>query len=266
MPASEQRWSDERSFFDAEQYSEGPIPEAVIQRYARCRKPFLPAEYPFWLLGDVRGKSVLEVGCGDGANSILLALKGARVVGLDISPKAVAVANQRARLHGVSGSCEFHALPVELFVEHAHDQYDIICGFAVLHHVLPVLDQLMANLMRLAHDKTVFLFKEPVLLSGLMKILRRAVPIRVHGTPDERPLEQGDLAIVRRHLPDLEVRTFNLLGRVWARFVRGPYEGYSAVRRTMADALCRFDAVLLSLPIVRRTGSIAVLVSRSRST
>jgi len=134
------RWTLEQQFFDAEEYSESPIPANTIERYQLCRKPFLPAELPFWLMGDVRGKRILEVGCGDGGNSVLLALKGALVEGIDISPRAIQIARKRAEAQGVADRVEFYAMPLEAYLERAQGKFDIICGFAVLHHLLPVLD------------------------------------------------------------------------------------------------------------------------------
>ena len=41
------------------------------------------------------GKTVLDVGCGDGLNSDVLGLLGARVTGIDISSGAVQLAGER---------------------------------------------------------------------------------------------------------------------------------------------------------------------------
>src|SRR5271168_1302478 len=98
----EQRWETEQKFFDDEEYSDLPIPASTIERYTLCRKPWLAPEFPFHVLGDVRGKYILELGCGDGRNAIMLALLGAQVVGVDISPKAIEIAKHRAALHDVS--------------------------------------------------------------------------------------------------------------------------------------------------------------------
>ena len=46
----------------------------------------------FRLLGDVRGRRVLDLGCGEGTNTRLLADRGAAVVGVDVSPAMVAAA------------------------------------------------------------------------------------------------------------------------------------------------------------------------------
>lgn len=48
------------------------------------------------LLGEVRGKRVLDVGCGDGDLAVELARRGATVVGLDASPAMIAAARERA--------------------------------------------------------------------------------------------------------------------------------------------------------------------------
>ena len=46
-------------------------------------------------LGDVAGLSVLDIGCGNGVLSRLLALRGARVIGVDIAGSLVARAQER---------------------------------------------------------------------------------------------------------------------------------------------------------------------------
>lgn len=47
------------------------------------------------VLGDVAGLSVLDIGCASGVYSRLLTKRGARVVGLDLSPSLVALARSR---------------------------------------------------------------------------------------------------------------------------------------------------------------------------
>lgn len=46
------------------------------------------------LLGDVRGKSVLDAGCGEGFLARILAARGARVTGIDLSPRLIALARE----------------------------------------------------------------------------------------------------------------------------------------------------------------------------
>ena len=49
------------------------------------------------LVGDVHGRDVLDLGCGDGDLALALAGAGARVVGLDASPAMIAAARARAQ-------------------------------------------------------------------------------------------------------------------------------------------------------------------------
>jgi len=53
------------------------------------------------LLGDVRGKDILELGCGAARWSIALVNAGARVVGLDVTPRRIEQARELARRAGV---------------------------------------------------------------------------------------------------------------------------------------------------------------------
>src|SRR5204863_4502520 len=103
------RWASEASHFDAVDYSTAPIHPLIIDRYARCRqRDYYQSEYFFSLLSDVRGKQILDVGCGDaGGNAILLALRGAFVTGIDISEECIEAAKVRATHHAVDGRTEF---------------------------------------------------------------------------------------------------------------------------------------------------------------
>ena len=54
------------------------------------------------LLGNVNGKRLLDVGCGEGGYSRMLAKRGARVTGLDGSPRLIEVAQRQAIAEGLS--------------------------------------------------------------------------------------------------------------------------------------------------------------------
>ena len=51
-----------------------------------------PAFFEF--IGDLSGKTVLDVGCGEGYNTRLLARSGARMTGVDISQRMIELARQ----------------------------------------------------------------------------------------------------------------------------------------------------------------------------
>lgn len=53
------------------------------------------------MLGDVTGKSVLDIGCGEGGYARELHRRGARVTGVDGSTRLIEVARQRATAEGI---------------------------------------------------------------------------------------------------------------------------------------------------------------------
>jgi ubiquinone/menaquinone biosynthesis C-methylase UbiE len=68
----------------------------------------------FQMIGPVAGKRVLDVGCGEGYNTRLLARAGANVTGIDISPKMIAyaaAAEETDRLGIQYQICSFSKMP-----------------------------------------------------------------------------------------------------------------------------------------------------------
>lgn len=63
--------------------------------------PNSPNENDLKLLGPVKGKKILEIGCGGGQNSIAFAKQGATATGLDLSDKQIEFAKELARKEGV---------------------------------------------------------------------------------------------------------------------------------------------------------------------
>jgi SAM-dependent methyltransferase len=64
--------------------------------------PWMPTENELRLLGDVRGKRILELGCGGGQCSIAFARQGAIATGIDLSDEQLAFARRLAAQQGVT--------------------------------------------------------------------------------------------------------------------------------------------------------------------
>lgn len=80
------------------------------------------------------GTRVLDVGCGVGRWSRLLAARGADVTGVDLSPTMIAQAQQRAAAEGVADRCRFQVQ--DLSNLDVGERFDLVLGVTVLQHIL----------------------------------------------------------------------------------------------------------------------------------
>jgi SAM-dependent methyltransferase len=105
------------------------------RRWFNWHRPFFHTTYP--LLHKVldcrplKGRKVLDLGCGLGAMFEQLCAFGADVTGLDLAPKHVYLTNARARLFGLNGRVlhgDAEALPLE------SGTFDFVYSFGVIHH------------------------------------------------------------------------------------------------------------------------------------
>jgi ubiquinone/menaquinone biosynthesis C-methylase UbiE len=80
------------------------------------------------------GTRILDVGCGIGRWSRLLAARGAHVVGVDLSPTMIAQAQHRAATEGVADRCRFQVQ--DLSHLNVGERFDLVLGVTVLQHIL----------------------------------------------------------------------------------------------------------------------------------
>ena len=80
------------------------------------------------------GTRVLDVGCGVGRWSRMLAAKGATVTGVELSPTMIAQAQQLAVAEGVSDRCRFHVQDLSRL--EVDGPFDVVLGVTVLQHIL----------------------------------------------------------------------------------------------------------------------------------
>jgi SAM-dependent methyltransferase len=210
-------------------------------------------------MGDLRGKTLLDVGCGDGLNAVMLAKIGANVTGIDVSPKAVELARRRGEVNGVSDRLSLMAAPLET-ADLPADTFDLVWADGILHHVLHDLELVLDRLTRWVKPEGLLVFAEPVNLFHALRRLRFMIPVMTESTPDERPLVRSEVDLIRRYVPDLQMRQFSLFGRL-DQFILSNfnYERSSPLRRAIVNGIDFLDYGLLSLPGVKRLGSNCVM-------
>jgi SAM-dependent methyltransferase len=201
----------ERSESEAAHLKAAPV-KSSEQNNARYMNPpadtCFPLEYCFHLLGDVREKTVLDFGCGDGENTLTLALRRARVVSMDISTALITRAKQRLAANGVSAPVTFvagsgHAVPLR------DESVDVVLGIAILHHLdLPLAAREVKRVLRPGGHA---IFLEPIRNSPTLRRLRPLIPYRSPDvSPFERPLTDPELEAFGEGFRHFETRAFAL--------------------------------------------------------
>lgn len=194
------RLATEREFHDA--WADGVDVASIDVRRMNeaCTAPEM--RYITRALGDLRGKRLLDVGCGLGEASVYFALRGADVTSSDLSPGMLDATTRLATLNGVSvtphlSAAEDLRLPPEA-------RFDVIYAGNLLHHVdiAPTLERLRPHLAEGGRVVT----WDPLHYNPVINVYRAmASSVR---TPDEHPLKWSDIQLFRRKFRDVETRYF----------------------------------------------------------
>lgn len=214
----EHRHRIEQEFFDRQAAVERDADLCMNRFVPRYRhpspEPIFPKEHLFHQMLPLEGKLVLDYGCGNGENSVLLAKCGAQVEGFDLSSEMCRVATERAEVNGVASSVTISCRSGE-HTGYPDHRFDIVFGCAILHH----LDMQLAcrEIRRLLKPGGVALFAEPVAFSGsyrwIKRQIRRVLPAPVHITETERQLTQEDFRVLSAHFERVDCTCFGLLDR-----------------------------------------------------
>ncbi len=208
--------------------------------------------------GDLRGKRVLDYGCGAAEGGVFLAKQGASVVCVDVSPGMLALAERLAAHHGVKVETRRVTgddIPGET------SEFDCIYGNGVLHHV--PLETARRELARIMNPSGVGCFIEPLGYNPAIDVYRHLA--RAVRTEDEKPLSFEDVQRFSETFGHVEHQEFWLAtlgvflkfflvdrvhpskGRYWKKI-------YTDADRIsgLFSALKRLDDSLLSVPALRR--------------
>jgi SAM-dependent methyltransferase len=193
----------EREFHD--QWA-GAVDAAELdpRRLAAC--PTTPeTTYALRALGDLQGKRALDLGCGYGETTAWLALQGARVAAVDISPRMVEVARQLCERLGVADRVTFHVAPGEQ-LPFTDGSFDAAFGHDVLHHL--DLERGRDEIRRALVPGARAVFVEPLGHNPVINLFRDKSPET--RTPDEVPLRFADFERLGRGFQSLRHREFQM--------------------------------------------------------
>jgi SAM-dependent methyltransferase len=172
------------------------MPLSNIRRYENpsADTPF-PLEYAFHLLGKVRGKTIVDLGSGDGLNTVILAALGAKVISVDISDQNLELTARRVQANGIDQNVtliqsDAMTIPVD------DSQADGVLCVAILHHVDCIVTA--RQIRRILKPGGIASFLEPVTGPRWFSTFSRFCPKADNVSDDERPLTSEQVRLISR--------------------------------------------------------------------
>lgn len=114
----------------------------------------------FEILGNIRGKKILDLGCGEGYNSRLMARKGAEVIGVDFSDKMInlAIKLEQKNKQGIT----YYVLDAANLYLFNNNTFDIVACFMALQDIEKYQDAIkeMYRILK-RHGRFVFVIPHP---------------------------------------------------------------------------------------------------------
>ena len=210
-----------------------------------------PLEYAFYLLGDAQGKTVLDMGCGSGDSLIALLQRGAKVIGIDISPDLIAIAQSRVQGAGLVanltvGSAYETALP--------DASVDVVFCMSLIHHL--DIPKVREEMWRILCPAGFIVMKEPIRFSKAYGLLRSWLPDRDDVSDYEHPLTRGEFATFQEGFECDGLRFFRLPFVPLIQKIVPTAEG---------RALQFSNSIVRSLPVTAHYATVAVLRLRKPS-
>ena len=154
-----------------------------------------------WLPEDLRGRRVLDAGCGTGALAVEAARRGADVVAIDLSPKLVDLARQRMPASFAHGSLDFRSgdmLDVKLG---AFDH--VVAMDSVIHYETKDAVAALSRLAERTSTSIAFTFAPRTPLLAVMISVGRMLP-RTNRAPWLEPMAKEKLLAMMAGDPVLQ--------------------------------------------------------------
>lgn len=152
-------------------------------------------------MGDLEGKTILELGCGSGEASVYFAKKGAHCTATDISGGMLEVVKRLAKRHNVQVATKKSAsFPLDF----PDDHFDFVYAANVLHHV--DLEPSLKEAHRVLKPGGQLISWDPIDHNPIINVYRKmAGEVR---TEDEHPIKMSEIKIFRKHYSKVQYKTF----------------------------------------------------------
>lgn len=154
------------------------------------------------ILGNIKGKTLLDVGCGLGEASVYFAMLGANVTACDLSEGMLSVTSKLAEINGVS--VKTHLASAEELNLQKRNKFDIIYMGNLLHHVdiLITINKIKPHLKK----DGIFVSWDPLYYNPVINIYR--IFAKNLRTPDEHPLKIKDIKLFEKNFDNVKTKYF----------------------------------------------------------
>jgi magnesium-protoporphyrin O-methyltransferase len=167
-------------------------PVGRIRATVRAGRDEMRATLLSWLPADLRGRRLLDAGCGTGALAIEAARRGATVVAIDISPTLVGLARERVGRIAGPGSVQFE---VGDMLDPALGRFDhVVAMDSLIHYASDDILRVLARQAARAGTSVVFTFAPRTAALSVMHAVGRLLP-RGNRAPAIEPV--GEAALQR---------------------------------------------------------------------
>ncbi len=190
----EERRGQLETYFDrtaAETWSRltSNAPVGRIRATVRAGRDEMRSTLLAWLPSDLRGRRVLDAGCGTGALAVEAAARGADVVAVDLSPTLVGLARERTG-PVAPGRIEFR---VGDMLDPALGRFDYVVSMdSMIHYEAADLAGMLAGLVARTREALLFTFAPRTRFLAAMHAVGQLFP-RSDRSPAIEPIRERDL-------------------------------------------------------------------------
>lgn len=186
----------DRTAVDAWARLTSDAPVGRVRATVRAGRDRMRATLLSWLPDDLRGRRLLDAGCGTGALAVEAARRGAEVLAIDLSPTLVDLARERQPVFSSGGRIDFRSGDM---LDPALGEFDHVVGMDSLIHYEPAdAVEVIAGLAARTHHSLLFTFAPSSPALEVFKAVGKLFP-RGNRSPSIVPVAEHHL---QRRLDD----------------------------------------------------------------
>lgn len=208
-------------------------------------------------LEELKGKTILDVGCGNGQYSVFWALHRADVYGIDITPVGIEVSGKIAKKNDVAEHCHFSVQNASNMT-FSDSTFDIVIMHEVLHHAIKY-PGVREEVLRVLKNDGIFICAESLYGNPFFK-LGRLFTMRGIEAKGDVVLTLSDLKEFSKGFSNHQIELMSLLfmgKRIFKNLLN-----YTPIRWLLYVLKKTDDVLLFLFPVFRKYCGEAILMAK----